>query len=426
MFVIDAATGAGVVSKAASTTTLPREPVPFDLIPKLSVLIGAESLATRRSGVGRMTLEIARAARASAAIDQLGLLLAQGLAGADTLDHLDDPIAAPRVVQPVPIPWKVAVGRVPGVQTLRRIKHGGLNRKVKEMARSCGGRLVYHEPNMIVRPVSLPTVVTMNDLSWHHEPSWHPAERLHWIDRNLQATLRQASRFVAISHFTKDAVVRDLGIAADRIDVVPLAPADEFRPVTAADAADALARYQLDDHGYVFSISTIEPRKNFDRLLAAHLHLPPAIRRRAPLVIAGGKGWGSVLARPEADAAIRDGTVRLLGHVSDADLVALCSRAAAFAYVSLYEGFGLPVVEAMAAASPVLASNSTAVGELAAGAALLVDPEDEGAITEGLRRLIEDTALAGQLREQGLVRASEYSWQRTIDTLIVSWRRALP
>ena len=124
--------------------------MPFDPIPKLSVLIGAESLASRRSGVGRMTLEIARAARASAAIDQVGLLLAQGLAGADTLDHLDDPIAAPRTVQPVPIPWKVAVGRVPGVQALRRIKHGGLNRKVKELARSCGGRLVYHEPNMIV------------------------------------------------------------------------------------------------------------------------------------------------------------------------------------------------------------------------------------------------------------------------------------
>ena len=399
--------------------------MPFDPLPKLNVLIGAESLASRRSGVGRMTLEIARAARHAAGIEQVALLLAEGLAGADVLDHLDDPIAGPRPVQPVPIPWKVALGRVPGVQTLRRIKHGGLNRKLRDLSRSCGGRLVYHEPNMIARPLSLPTVVTMNDLSWHHEPSWHPAERLHWIGRNLQATLRQAARFVAISQFTKDAVVRDLGIPAERIDVIPLAPAVDFRPIPLADAAGALSRYDLVDHGYVLSISTIEPRKNFDRLLAAHLHLPPDIRRRAPLVIAGGKGWGSVLSRPEADAAIRDGTVRLLGHVSDSDLVALCSRAAAFAYVSLYEGFGLPVVEAMAAASPVLASNTTAVGELAAGAALLVDPLDEAAITAGLRRLIEDRAYAETLRQDGLARAAEYSWQRTIDTLMVSWRKAL-
>ena len=400
--------------------------MPFDAIPKLSVLIGADSLASRRSGVGRMTLEIARAARVSSSIEHLALLLAEGLAGADILDHLDDPVSGPRPVQPVPIPWKVALGRVPGVQTLRRIKHGGLNRKVRDLARDCGGRLVYHEPNMIARPVSLPTVVTMNDLSWHHEPSWHPAERIQWIDRNLKATLRQATRFVAISQFTKDVVVRDLGIAADRIDVIPLAPADDFRPISPEAAAETLARYELADHGYVFSISTIEPRKNFDRLLAAHLRLPPAIRRRAPLVIAGGKGWGSVLARPEADAAIRDGTVRLLGHVSDADLVVLCSRAAAFAYVSLYEGFGLPVVEAMAAASPVLASSTTAVGELATGAALTVDPLDEDAIMQGMQRLIEDTDLAEQLRQAGVTRAADYTWGRTIETLLHSWRQALP
>ena len=399
--------------------------MPFDPIAKLSVLVGAESLASRRSGVGRMTLEIARAARASHAIEQLGLLLAEGLAGAEVLDHLDDPIASVQPAPREPIPWKVALGRVPGVQTLRRIKHGGLNRKLRDLSRSCGGRLVYHEPNMIARPIALPTVVTFNDLSWHHEPSWHPTERLQWIDRNLQSTIRQASRFVAISQFTKDTVVRELGVAASKIDVIPLAPAQEFQPISAEAAAPALAQYDLTDQSYVFSISTIEPRKNFDRLLAAHLHLPAELRRRAPLVIAGGKGWGSVLARPEADAAIRDGTVRLLGHVSDADLVALCSRAGAFAYVSLYEGFGLPVVEAMAAASPVLASSTTAVGELAAGAALLVDPEDDQAITEGLRQLLEDRALADRLREAGLARAAEYSWQRTIDTLIVSWRQAL-
>jgi glycosyltransferase involved in cell wall biosynthesis len=399
--------------------------VPFDPIPKMSVLIGAESLASRRSGVGRLTLEIARAARVSPSIEHLALLLAEGLSGADILDHLDDPVSGPRPVQPVPIPWKVAVGRVPGVQTLRRIKHGGLNRKVRDLSRSCGGRLVYHEPNMIARPVALPTVVTMNDLSWHHEPSWHPVERLQWIDRNLKATLRQASRFVAISQFTKDVVVRDLGVSASRIDVIPLAPADDFRPISAVDAVETLARYELADHGYVFSISTIEPRKNFDRLLAAHLRLPAAIRRRAPLVIAGGKGWGSVLARPEADAAIRDGTVRLLGHVSDADLVVLCSRAAVFAYVSLYEGFGLPVVEAMAAASPVLASSTTAVGELATGAALTVDPVDEDAIMHGMQRLIEDTDLAEQLRQAGLARAADYTWGRTIETLLHSWRQAL-
>ena len=399
--------------------------MPFDSLPKLNVLIGADSLAGHRSGVGRMTLEIARAARLSRSIEYTGLLLAHGLESSEIVDDLKDPISHPRHRPLVPVPWKVAIGRVPGVQVLRRAKTGGLNRQAKRLARELGGNLVYHEPNMIARPISLPTVVTINDLSWHHHPQWHPNDRLRWIAQNLPSTLRRAKHFVAISQFTKDAAVAELGLSPDRIDVVPLAPAEEFQPVSAGDAADAMRRFGLADRGYVLSISTLEPRKNFDRLLAAHLRLPQAVRTRAPLVIAGGKGWGDVLARPEADAAMRDGTVRLLGHIGDGDLVALTARAAVFAYVSLYEGFGLPVVEAMAAGSPVLASNTTAVGELAEGAALLVDPMDEAAISAGLRRLIEDRAYAEELRQAGLARAAEYTWQRTIDTLVLSWRKAL-
>ena len=399
--------------------------MPFDSLPKLNVLIGADSLAGHRSGVGRMTLEIARAARLSRSIEYTGLLLAHGLESSEIVDDLKDPISHPRHRPLVPVPWKVAIGRVPGVQVLRRAKTGGLNRQAKRLARELGGNLVYHEPNMIARPISLPTVVTINDLSWHHHPQWHPNDRLRWIAQNLPSTLRRAKHFVAISQFTKDAAVAELGLSPDRIDVVPLAPAEEFQPVSAGDAAEAMQRFGLADRGYVLSISTLEPRKNFDRLLAAHLRLPQAVRTRAPLVIAGGKGWGDVLARPEADAAMRDGTVRLLGHISDGDLVALTARAAVFAYVSLYEGFGLPVVEAMAAGSPVLASNTTAVGELAEGAALLVDPMDEAAISDGLRRLIEDRGYAEELRQAGLARAAEYTWQRTIGTLVLSWRKAL-
>ncbi len=393
----------------------------------VDVLIGADSLLGQRSGVGRMTIEIARAARVATSVTGVTLLMAGKLAHASVVDELlglDGP-GAPVIPPRVPIPWKVAIGRVPGVQTLRRIKHGGLNRRLAELSRAASGRLVYHEPNMIVSPLRLPTVSTINDLSWFHQPSWHPAERLDWIDRNLPGTLKQARRFVAISEYTRDAVVKELGVARDRIDVVPLAPAVEFQPMTAEAAAPVLARIGLTDRQYVFSISTLEPRKNFDRLLTAHLSLPQALRHRVPLVIAGGKGWGEVLARPEADAAVRDGSVRLLGHVEDADLVVLCARAGVFAYVSLYEGFGLPVIEAMAAGTPVVASSTTAVGEVARGAAVLVDPLDEAGIAAGLQRLLEDAELATQLRAAGLERAQGYTWARTVECLVESWQRAL-
>ena len=396
-----------------------------DPSPRLSVLFGADSLIGQRTGVGRYTLEVARAARAEPGLERVELLVEGELQPIGRIDRLDDGFqdATPPVP---PIPWKVAVGRVPGVQMLRRHrKRAAFKRDVRALSRASGRRMVYHETNMITRAVDLPTVSTIHDLSWLHHPSWHPAARLRWIDLNLKATLRQTCRFVAVSKFTRQAAVTDLGIPPDRVTVAPNAPAAEFRPMRPDEAAAVLSGYRLMDRRYVLSTSTLEPRKNFDRLLAAYLRLPPAVRDRVPLVIAGGKGWGEVLSRPEADAAIRDGAVRLLGHVSDGDLAMLTARAGVFAYVSLYEGFGLPVIEAMAAGSPVLASNTTAVGELAAGAALLVDPLDEAAIAEGLRRLIEDGELAESLRQAGLARAAEYTWQRTIDALVLSWRKAL-
>jgi glycosyltransferase involved in cell wall biosynthesis len=394
---------------------------------RLSILIGAESLYSTRSGVGRMTLEIARAAQQAGDIDRVELLFGEILADASLLDRLTDDGIQSALEQPPPKPrpWRIAVGRLPGVQRLRQIKHGGLNRKVRRLARETGRRLVYHEPNMITTPISLPTVVTMSDLSWYHHPAWHPVERMQWIERNLARTLRDASRFVAISEFTKCAVVKELGIPADRVDVVPLAPSTVFQPVDRPDAAPTLARYGLTDRSYVFSISTIEPRKNFDRLLTAYLQLPAGLRSRMPLVIAGGQGWGDVLTRPDAQHAIRTGMVRMLGHVPDADLPLLCARAGVFAYVSLYEGFGLPVVEAMAAGAPVLASATTAVGELAAGAAILVDPLDTDDMALKLQQILEDEDLADDLRLRGLEQAAQYSWMRTIDHLAASWRHAL-
>ena len=395
---------------------------------RLSVLIGAESLYIRRSGVGRMTVEIARAALQAPGIDRVELLLGETVANASVLERLTDE-GIESVLNPgawrQARPWRIAVGQLPGVQALRRLKNGGLARKVRRLARESGQRLVYHEPNMITQPICVPTVATINDLSWRHHPAWHPADRLAWIDRNINRTLREATRFVAISEFTKDAVIQEFGIGAERIDVVPLAPAPGFVPIGRDAAAASLAQYGLLDRSYVFSTSTIEPRKNFDRLLAAYLQLPAALRAQAPLVIAGGRGWGEALTRPDAQRAIASGSVRMLGHVPDEDLPVLCARAAMFAYVSLYEGFGLPVVEAMATGTAVLASETTAVGELAAGAAVLVDPRDVADMALKLQEILEDHALAERLRNTSVARAAQYSWGKTIMRLQQSWRRAL-
>jgi len=407
--------------------------------PTFGVLLGADGMTGRRSGIGRMTLEIARTLRDAslqglslqspslcnpARLADIALLIGEKVAPADLLGSITEaPDAAPSTVL---TQIRAIARRCPSVVTLHtwRLRHR-LNHAARVMARRIGGGVVYHETNLIARPFDGTTIVTVHDLSWRANPALHPPERVNWIERRLPATLRQATRFVSVSEFTARTMVTELGIDRARIDVVPPGVSAMFRPMQADDAAPVLARHRLADQAYILAVSTLEPRKNFDRLLAAHARLPATLRARTPLVIAGGRGWGSTLDDDDAAQAQRDGALRLLGHVPDADLVALYARAAVVAYPSLYEGFGLPVLEAMACAAPVVTSGTTALCDTAGDAALLVDPLDTDAIAAALRRVLEDFDLAALLRTCGPAHAARFTWDQMATGMIESWRTAL-
>jgi alpha-1,3-rhamnosyl/mannosyltransferase len=402
----------------------------------IGVLLGADGVTGRRSGVGRVTLEMARTLRHPSGNASLGdparlaamaLLIGDSVAPPDLLDHVTEAADPPpgRVRAALTCARAVA-SRCPTVVALhgwrlrRRLDHAA-----RDMARRIGGGIVYHESNLIARPFDGATVVMVHDLSWRAHPALHPPERVAWIERRLPATLRQATRFVSVSDFTARTMMTELGIDRARIDVVSPGVSPVFRPLDAHEAAPVLARHGLADHGYILAVSTIEPRKNFDRLLAAHARLPASLRSRAPLVIAGGRGWGRALGDDGAAQARRDGSLRLLGHVPDAELVALYARAAVVAYPSLYEGFGLPVLEAMACGAPVVTSDGTALRDTAGDAALLVDPLDTDAIAAALRRVLEDAELAARLRTRGTAHAARFTWERMARGMLESWRTAL-
>ncbi len=242
-----------------------------------------------------------------------------------------------------------------------------------------------------------PTTIVVYDLV-AFVPGAAAQERAARIERaTIKPALRRAAALACISDAT-------------RVDLEARFPAARGKSTTIPLAASPTAPepHGLPD-GFVLAVGTLEPRKNLERLIAAWTSLPDALRSKHPLALVGPRGW-------EDDAileAAHHAGAKLLGRVSDSQLQALYASCGAFAYPSLYEGFGLPVLEAMAGGAPVLTSNVSSLPEVAGDAALLVDPLDTGAIAAGLQRLLTEPALAEDLRRRGAARAAGFSWERT-------------
>jgi glycosyltransferase involved in cell wall biosynthesis len=286
------------------------------------------------------------------------------------------------------------------------------------------GEVLWHPPDVLfipahVLPLGAPlvrrmrTVVTVHDLGYLRYPEAHTAAQRLYLRLSTIWSARAASHLIAVSAATRSDLVRLAGVSPDRITVVHHGVAERFRqPV--ADPARAKAIVGGDELYFLY-VGTVQPRKNLARVIEA---FADASRRLADasiapiLVIAGKRGWLSEgIARRAAECGVAH-RVRFVGYVADDDLPALYREALGFVFPSLYEGFGMPVLEAMACGAPVLTSNSSSLPEVAGDAALMVDPLDTGAIAEGLARLACDAALRQELRQRGYRRAAQFTWDR--------------
>ena len=266
------------------------------------------------------------------------------------------------------------------------------------------------------------TVLTIHDLTILLFPEFHPPKRLALMGPALVPAARRADRIVASSACTRDDVLKLLPVEPARVVVVPGGIDPIFEPKPAAEVDARLAPLGLRAGEYVLFLGTIEPRKNLGRLLHA---VERAGSEIGPLVLAGERGWNNAGIRHAVARLARDGRVRDLGYVPDDLRVALYAGARVFVYPSLYEGFGMPPLEAMACGTPVLTSNVSSLPEVMGDAALFVDPEDVSALASGLTRLWRDEALRADLRARGLVRAREFSWDRTARLMLDVYRDVL-
>ena len=260
-------------------------------------------------------------------------------------------------------------------------------------------------------PVALPAptarVVTIHDLCWLRAPAtMRPATRV--LDTQLMPrALRMADRIIAVSRSTEQDLAEAFPDIAKRVVVIH----EAAEPLPQAQSVEALAGWGI-AQPYVLAVGSIEPRKNLQRLVEAFAALPEALRSRTQLVIAGAPGWGDVDLPRVASALGVGGQLRLLGRVDDAALATLYRHARLLAMPSLYEGFGLPVLEALAQGTPVLVAKGSSLPEVAGDAGLCVDPLDVPAISSGIRQLLEDDGLHARLASEALQQAARFSWER--------------
>ena len=279
---------------------------------------------------------------------------------------------------------------------------------------------LYHEPNYLAFDYRGPTVVTVHDLSWIRYPETHPAERVRVMDRLMPEIMRRADHVVVDSAFVRAEVMAHYGIAAERVSTVLLGVGAEFHPMDESLCEAVLRRYGLHFGQYLLTVGTLEPRKNLVTALAAFAQLPAALRRRMPLVIAGGAGWRMEGFAADVRQMVARREVILTGYISQAELPALYSAARMLVFPSLYEGFGLPPLEAMACGTPVIVADRASLPEVVGAAAILVEALDVAAMALQIQRLIEDEGLHQSLSEAGVQRARQFSWRRcALQTLSV-------
>jgi glycosyltransferase involved in cell wall biosynthesis len=283
-----------------------------------------------------------------------------------------------------------------------------------------GGFDLYHALAFIAPAwLSLPMVVTVYDLSFIHYPERLPAARRLYLRLLTQLTCQRARRILAISHSTARDIAATFGIAADKIAVAaPGFDPDVYRPLPPADLAAFRAAHDLPDRFWLF-IGTLEPRKNLVPLLEAYAAL--LVSQRLPLILGGAKGWQY---EPIFEAVERlglAGSVQFRGFIAAELLPLWYNSAETFIYPSVFEGFGLPVLEAMACGTPVIASDASSLPEVVGDAGLLVAPGDREAWRAALERAQADTDWRTEARWRGLTQAARFSWYETAAWTVKSY-----
>ncbi len=301
-----------------------------------------------------------------------------------------------------------------------------LSRGVQQFHFSKGSRSkafsLYHEPNFLPFKFKGPTVVTAHDLSWIHFPEMHPADRVKIMHRYFEKGLNQADFILTDALSIRREIIDMFNISPERIRAIPLGVDAIFYPRNQDATRAVLKQYDLTHGEYILSVGTLEPRKNLQATLRAFMKLPRALRKRMPLVLIGMKGWHTTAIEKEMTPLIRSGEIRQLGYVSREALAVLTAGALTLVFPSIYEGFGLPPLEAMTSAVPVITSNVSSLPEVVGDGGVLIAPENVDGLSAAMEQMILSPEKRAMLSKKAFVQSEKFSWARCMKETLAVYR----
>ncbi|RMG52492.1 MAG: glycosyltransferase family 1 protein [Acidobacteria bacterium] len=268
-----------------------------------------------------------------------------------------------------------------------------------------------------------PIVVTIHDLSFEHFPQFFTPRERFFFRRTIPHTARRAAKVLTVSEYSRRDIINTYRLPPEKVVVTPNGVGPEFRPTRDEERLQAVKKKYGIERPYLLSVGNLQPRKNLARLIKAYSRLREMVEDfRHQLVIVGKRAWLYRNILHEVNRSPYAGDMVFTGYVPESDLPDLYSGATVFVYPSIFEGFGLPVLEAMACGTPVITSNSSSLPEVVGEAGLMVDPYDEEAWARTILRVIEDRQLRNELAERSVQQAARFSWHRTAELTLAVYR----
>jgi len=385
----------------------------------VNLLLNVESLSSPHSGIGRYTEELLKGLQARADVEKLLCFSNHRFIDPDVVFNLVSGEEKGVRTNSVMLGLKNKLRSVPYLYDLLSTMRG-----VAFRYRACAYKdAVYHEPNYILKPFDGPSVATIHDLSFMHCPEFHPLERVNFLEKNLVLTLNRADHLITDSVFIRNELIDMMGVSPEKITAISLGVDLRFHPRKDDQLIPVLSNFNLLPRQYILSVATIEPRKNLDRVIDAYLQLDSSLRKKFPLILVGGSGWQNEKLMARINSLELKGELKYIGAVSSKDLPFLFAGAKGFVFVPVYEGFGLPALEALASGVPLVASNVSSLPEVIGDAGILVDYENIDEIKYAIEKILIDSVWCDSESLRGIERAKNFTWGRCVDETVSVYRK---